>query len=175
MVEFLQGLFGWCLNSLHHNPVLLLFVLLGIGYLIGNIRVAGFSLGGAAGVLFAGLFFGRFDLTITPSAQAVGFSLFIFSVGYQAGPRFFTAIKEDGVRYLSLSLVLTHSERTLRLRPRRDVRDDAIRVRLRDATLRRLLAVPGTWRLLARLDGRLVAQADLDVAAPRPCPSLAGV
>jgi putative transport protein len=95
------------MNSLHHNPVLLLFVLLGIGYLIGNLRVAGFSLGAVAGVLFAGLFFGRFGMTITPAAQTLGFSLFIFSVGYQAGPRFFSTIKEDGVRYFALSLVLT--------------------------------------------------------------------
>lgn len=107
MTEFGQGLFQWCLESLHHNPVLLLFVILGLGYFIGNIRIAGFSLGPVAGVLFAGLFFGRLGLNITAGAQAVGFALFIFSVGYQAGPRFFSAIKEDGLRYFALSVVVT--------------------------------------------------------------------
>ena len=107
MSEFLHQLGSWCQHSLQDNPVLLLFVLIGTGYLIGNIRVAGFSLGAVAGVLFAGLFFGQFDLTISPGAQALGFALFIFSVGYQAGPRFFSAIKEDGLRYFSLSLVVT--------------------------------------------------------------------
>jgi putative transport protein len=107
MNESLHQLFIWCQHSLQDNAVLLLFVLIGTGYLIGNIRVAGFSLGAVAGVLFAGLFFGQFELTISPGAQALGFALFIFSVGYQAGPRFFSAIKADGLRYFSLSLVVT--------------------------------------------------------------------
>jgi putative transport protein len=101
--QFLHG----GLDLMRHNPVLLLFTLLGIGYLIGNITVAGFSLGSVAGVLFAGLFFGYFGLRINPGAQAVGFALFIFSVGYQAGPRFFSAVRQDGLRYLALSIVVT--------------------------------------------------------------------
>ena len=47
-----------------------------------------FSFGPVAGVLFAGLFLGHFDFRMSPGAQSVGFALFIFSVGYQAGPRF---------------------------------------------------------------------------------------
>ena len=105
----LDNLFQLCLDTMQGNPVLLLFILLGTGYLIGNIRIGGFSLGSVAGVLFAGLFFGQFGLTISPGAQALGFALFIFSVGYQAGPRFFSAIREDGLRYFALSLVVTLS------------------------------------------------------------------
>jgi putative transport protein len=33
-------------------------------------------------------------------AQSVGFALFIFSVGYQAGPRFFDVLRTDGLKYL---------------------------------------------------------------------------
>jgi putative transport protein len=40
------------------------------------------------------------------SAQAVGFALFIFSVGYQAGPRFFDVLRTDGFKYFLLSLVI---------------------------------------------------------------------
>lgn len=97
------------LGLLENDPVLLLFTLIGIGYLIGRISLGGFSLGAVAGVLFAGLFFGYYGLRIAPGAQAVGFALFIFSVGYQAGPRFFSAIKEDGLRYFALSVVVTLS------------------------------------------------------------------
>ena len=78
----------------------------GDGYVIGGISVKGFSLGPVAGVLFAGIFFGHEGLRITPGAQAVGFALFIFSVGYQAGPRFFSALKADGLKYFVLSLVV---------------------------------------------------------------------
>ena len=40
--------------TLHAQPVLLLFLVIGLGYLIGNIRIRGISLGPVAGVLFVG-------------------------------------------------------------------------------------------------------------------------
>jgi putative transport protein len=89
---------------LHQQPALMLFLVLGMGYLIGNIRIRGFSFGPVAGVLFAGLFLGQFGFRITPGAQAVGFAMFIFSVGYQAGPRFFDVLKQDGIRYFTLAV-----------------------------------------------------------------------
>ena len=87
------ALFNRVLEILHQQPVLTLFLILGIGYMIGGIRIGSFSLGPVAGVLFAGLFLGHFDFRMTAGAQAVGFALFIFSVGYQAGPRFFDVLR----------------------------------------------------------------------------------
>ena len=77
-----------------------------MGYLIGGIRIGSFSLGPVAGVLFAGLFLGHFDFRMDAGAQAVGFALFIFSVGYQAGPRFFDVLRTDGLKYFLLALVV---------------------------------------------------------------------
>lgn len=94
------------LETLRAQPVLTLFLILGIGYLIGNIRIGSFSLGPVAGVLFAGLFLGHFGFRMSPGAQAVGFALFIFSVGYQAGPRFFDVLRTDGLKYFLLALVV---------------------------------------------------------------------
>lgn len=91
---------------LQSQPVLTLFLLIGSGYLIARIRVGSFSLGPVAGVLFAGLFFGHHGFQSSPGAQAVGFALFIFSVGYQAGPRFFDVLMTDGAKYFVLSLVI---------------------------------------------------------------------
>ena len=82
---------------LQEQPVLTLFLLLGSGYLIARIRIGSFSLGPVAGVLFAGLFLGHHGFESSPGAQAVGFALFIFSVGYQAGPRFFDVLMTDGL------------------------------------------------------------------------------
>ena len=59
-----------------------------------------------AGVLFAGLFLGHFDFRMSAGAQAVGFAVFIFSVGYQAGPRFFDVLRTDGLKYFSLAVVI---------------------------------------------------------------------
>ncbi|MCD6268637.1 MAG: hypothetical protein J7J71_00695 [Deltaproteobacteria bacterium] len=96
-------------HTFQNQPVLTLFVIIGMGYLIGNLRVGSFSLGPVAGVLFAGLFFGHFGFKMSPGAQSVGFALFIFSVGYQAGPRFFDVLMEDGVKYFLLALVIALS------------------------------------------------------------------
>jgi putative transport protein len=98
--------FSRLLETLHAQPVLTLFLILGMGYLIGNIRIGSFSLGPVAGVLFAGLFLGHFEFRMSPGAQSVGFALFIFSVGYQAGPRFFDVLRTDGLKYFSLAVVI---------------------------------------------------------------------
>ena len=103
------NLFMRLIELMRQQHVLMLFLILGLGYLIGNIRIGSFSLGPVAGVLFAGLFFGHFDFRITPGAQSVGFALFIFSVGYQAGPRFFDVLRTDGLKYFTLALVIAAS------------------------------------------------------------------
>jgi putative transport protein len=59
-----------------------------------------------AGVLFAGLFLGHFDFRMNAGIQSVGFALFIFSVGYQAGPRFFDVLRKDGLKYFLLAVVI---------------------------------------------------------------------
>ena len=105
--------FGRLLETLHTQPVLTLFLILGMGYLIGNIRIGSFSLGPVAGVLFAGLFLGHFDFRMSTGAQAVGFALFIFSVGYQAGPRFFDVLRTDGLKYFLLAVVIAATGFTL--------------------------------------------------------------
>ena len=65
----------------------------------------------------------------------------------------------------TLHLAFSHAgtSQTLRLRPVRRVCDSAVRVHVRDSTLRTLLATEGRWRLHARLANRLVATADLVV------------
>lgn len=100
------NLFIQLFETLKAQPILTLFLVLGTGYLIGNIRITGFSLGPVAGVLFAGLLLGHFGFLMSPNTQALGFTLFIFSVGYQAGPRFFDVLKADGLKYFSLAVVV---------------------------------------------------------------------
>ncbi len=87
-------------------PVALLFLVIGLGYLVGKIRIGSFDLGPVTGVLFAGLVFGHYGYTMSPTVQTLGFVLFIFSVGIQAGPRFFSVLRTDGLRYLALAMVI---------------------------------------------------------------------
>ena len=95
------------IDFLRSQPVMTLFLVFGLGHLIGRIRVGVVTLGPVAGVLFVGLGFGYLGFEMSPGAQAVGFALFIFSVGYQAGPRFFDVLRTDGRKYLVIALIVT--------------------------------------------------------------------
>ncbi len=94
------------LPFLIHHQDMAFFLVIGLGYILGNLRIGSFSIGSVAGVLFVGLVFGYFDFRITGAAQMVGFALFIFSVGYQAGPGFVAVLKQDGLKYFVLSVVV---------------------------------------------------------------------
>ncbi|TVM15543.1 transporter [Oceanidesulfovibrio indonesiensis] len=93
-------------DLLSTSHLLVLFLVLGFGYLIGNIRIGTFRLGATAGVLLAGLAFGHMGLGGASPAQEIGFILFIYSVGLQAGPRFFSVFLQDGLKYVSLAVVV---------------------------------------------------------------------
>lgn len=94
------------LAFLRDQPVIALFLTIGCGCLLARIRIFGVELGAVAGTLLVSLLLGSQGFRISPAAQAVGFALFIFSVGYQAGPRFIEALKANGWRYLALSIVV---------------------------------------------------------------------
>lgn len=89
-----------------NDPVLLLFLVLAIGFMIGRIRLGSVGLGSVVGVLVAGLLLGHLGFEGDPSIQSLGFVLFIFSVGYQAGPRFVQAARKDGRRYLAIAVIV---------------------------------------------------------------------
>lgn len=93
IIEFLRG-----------QPVIVLFALIGCGCALGRIRVVGIALGSIAGTLLIALIVGRYGFSISGGAQAIGFALFIFSVGYQAGPKFIEVLKSQGLKYLALAL-----------------------------------------------------------------------
>jgi putative transport protein len=91
----------------------LLFAVLGLGYLLGKTKIRGFEIGSISGVLFVGLVFGHFGYELHPTIQSVGFVLFIFSVGLQAGPSFFSVLRQDGARYFALAVVIAVTGFTL--------------------------------------------------------------
>jgi putative transport protein len=96
IIEFFRG-----------QPVITLFLLLGFGYLVGRIKVAGLAFGPVAGTLLVSIALGQLGFRISAGAQAVGFALYIFSIGYQAGPRFLEILKSQGTRYFALALLVT--------------------------------------------------------------------
>lgn len=72
---------------------------------------------------------------------------------------------------LHVSLSHAGTSRTLRLRPLRHARDSAVRIPVRPETLRRVLDVPGRWRVHARLGPRPIATAVLEARTALPASS----
>ncbi len=87
MIELLAG-----------NPLLLLFVVSAIGYLIGRIQIGGISLGVA--VLFVGLAFGAIDqrLRLPDIIYLLGLVIFVYTIGLSSGPGFVASLRQRGLR-----------------------------------------------------------------------------
>ena len=86
-------------NSIAHIVALYAFVI-AAGVLLGKIKVFGVSLG-VTFVLFVGILVGHFGFTGNTSilnfVQDFGLILFVFCIGLQVGPSFFSSFKKGGV------------------------------------------------------------------------------
>jgi putative transport protein len=78
-------------------PILTLFVVIGLGYLLGQINIFGFRLG-LAGVLFVGIAIGSLspDIALPEIVSTFGLILFVYTIGIQSGPAFFASFREQG-------------------------------------------------------------------------------
>src|SRR3954447_7096986 len=88
------------------QPILTAFLAIGVGYLVGQISIFGFSLGVGA-VLFVGLAIGAF----APKAQIIGpigltgLIMFLYGIGILYGRQFFEGMVGVGRKYNLLALV----------------------------------------------------------------------
>jgi putative transport protein len=91
--------FKGVLDVLAGNPILLLFSVIGLGFLAGNIGIFGFKLGVAA-VLFVGMAFGAVDerLVLPDYIYVIGLVLFVYAIGLQSGTGFFASFRKRGLR-----------------------------------------------------------------------------
>lgn len=83
---------------LGNSPLLVLFAISAVGYLVGKVKVAGFGLGVAA-VLFVGLAVGAAapSLRLPELVQQLGLVLFVYTVGLASGPGFFASMRRRGL------------------------------------------------------------------------------
>jgi putative transport protein len=81
------------------NVILVLFSVIGLGYLLGNIKIFGFKLGVAA-VLFVGMAFGALGerFALPDYIYIIGLVLFVYAIGLQSGPGFFGSFRKRGIR-----------------------------------------------------------------------------
>lgn len=88
------------------QATVILAIIIALGTALGKIKVAGISLG-ATFVFFVGIMAGSLGFDIDPQmlkfAQSFGLVLFVYEVGLQVGPGFFSAFKGVGIRLNILS------------------------------------------------------------------------
>ena len=96
------------------QAVMILSIICAAGLALGKIKIKGISLG-VTFVFFAGIIAGHFGIKIDPQmlalAQNFGLILYIYSLGVQVGPGFFSSFKRGGIKLnlLSVGLLLIGS------------------------------------------------------------------
>src|SRR6201993_481493 len=88
------------------QPILAAFLAIGLGYLIGQINIGGFSLGVGA-VLFVGLAIGAFasKAQIAGPIGLIGLIMFLYGIGILYGRQFFEGLSGAGRKYNLLAVV----------------------------------------------------------------------
>lgn len=86
------------------HTVLVLAVVIAIGVALSRIKVAGISIG-TTWILFVGIAVSHFGMTIDADTlhfiKEFGLILFVFSIGLQVGPGFFSSFKQGGLRMVA--------------------------------------------------------------------------
>ncbi|WP_352422502.1 putative transporter [Proteiniphilum sp.] len=93
LIELITG------TSIAHS-ILVMALVISIGLLLGKVKIFGISLG-TTWILFFGIFLGHIGLQINEEVlhflKEFGLILFIYSIGMQVGPSFFSSFKQGGV------------------------------------------------------------------------------
>ncbi len=96
------------LEVLFHNSYFSVFLIIALGFLLGNIKIKGVSLDSSA-VLFVALLFGHYGVVIPKALGNFGLVLFIFTIGIQSGPGFFDSFKKNGKNIFILCALIIGS------------------------------------------------------------------
>ena len=95
-------------NSVAHT-ILVYAIVIAIGVMLGKVRFFGISLG-ATFVLFCGILVGHLGVTVDGATlkfiQEFGLILFIFSIGLQVGPSFFSSFKHEGIELNGIAMLI---------------------------------------------------------------------
>lgn len=99
-------IFDWILQTFRDNPSIPLFLTVGLGFWVGQLRFRQFSLGTVTSVLLVGVLVGQMDISIPGPIKNVFFLIFLFAIGFSVGPQFFKALRGDGIKQVLFACVL---------------------------------------------------------------------
>ncbi len=111
-MQFLNNLFKgvpdvWSGGIAH--SIIILAIVIALGKLLGRRKVAGISLG-VTWVLFTGILFSHFGMTLNADLlhfmKESGLIMFVYSIGMQVGPGFFSSFRSGGLKLNFLAVFI---------------------------------------------------------------------
>lgn len=91
------------------HTILVLAIVIAGGILLGKLKIKGVSLG-VTWILFVGIVAGHFGLTLHHDTlhfiKEFGLILFVFSIGLQVGPGFFSSFKDGGMKLVGCAVAI---------------------------------------------------------------------
>lgn len=89
------------------QALIVLFLAISVGFFVGKIKIGSVSLGVSA-VMFVGLFLGHLgysmDAELIQFVREFGLILFVYGIGIQVGPSFFSSFKKEGIIFNALGV-----------------------------------------------------------------------
>lgn len=95
----------WIIDIFRENPVIPIFLVLGVGFWLGSLRFKSFSLGPVTATLLVGVLVGQLDIPISQDVKSLAFMLFLFAIGYSVGPQFFRSLKGEGLKQIVFAVI----------------------------------------------------------------------
>ncbi len=95
----------YIIQYLHTHQIILLLLVITTGFMIGRVKIFGFSLE-SSGILFSGMIFGELGFTLSHDFQVLGLLLFIYAIGLQSGPSILNMSRKQGQTLYTLVFLL---------------------------------------------------------------------
>jgi aspartate-alanine antiporter len=96
-------------SILNHVPEVAIFLSLALGYAIGAIKFGSFQLGGVGGSLLVAVVVSQIGISVDAGVKSIMFALFIYAVGYESGPQFFSSLSRKTLREIAMAVFLAAS------------------------------------------------------------------
>lgn len=100
-----MGVIDYIVSIIRDNPVIPIFLTLGLGFWIGHLKYKSFSLGPVAATLIVGVIIGQLGIEIPSIVKSLFFMLFLFTIGYSVGPQFFRSLRGKGLKQVGFAVL----------------------------------------------------------------------
>jgi putative transport protein len=98
---------AWLTPFMERNPEIVVFLAIGLGYWVGERKIRGVGLGPVTGSLLAGVLLGYFwKVPVSETAKQLLFLMFMYGIGYSAGPGFVRGVREGGWRWAVVGVLM---------------------------------------------------------------------